>query len=114
MKLTYVQNTGGAFGIGSSSTVYLIIINIIVLIMVGRFLISQYKKMGIVSKNALCLILAGGISNLYDRIIKGFVIDYINISDFFKFAVFNLADIFVVVGWTILVIYTIIYAIKNK
>ena len=109
-----MQNTGGAFSIGSNSLTQIIIINLIIIGMVAKFLISQFNKMSKLSKYTLCLILAGGISNLIDRIIRGFVIDYINLEEFIKFPIFNLADIYIVIGWTVLVVTTIIYAIKNK
>lgn len=66
------------------------------------------------TKIILCLILAGGISNLLDRIIKGFVVDYIDINQLFSFPIFNLADVYVVIGWTMLVLLTVKYTIKNK
>ena len=53
---------------------------------------------------SLSFMLAGGISNLIDRIARGAVIDYIDISPIFKFSVFNLSDILILVGWIILVI----------
>lgn len=56
----------------------------------------------------LLLVLAGGIGNLIDRLFRGYVIDYIDINNLFEFPVFNLADVFIVVGITILIIYVLL------
>ena len=97
LKLTFSKNTGGAFSIGSNNLAQIIIINVIILTFAIRFLITKIDKADKITKLTLCLIIAGGISNLLDRIFRGYVIDYINIEDFFKFPIFNIADIFIVV-----------------
>ena len=78
------------------------------------FFIRQFDKTNRITKITLCMIIAGGISNLMERIFLGHVIDYINVSDLFKFPIFNLADIYIVVGWVLLVVITIIYSVKTK
>lgn len=55
------------------------------------------------------LILAGGISNLFDRILWGQVIDYLN---FFKLTVFNLADVLLMIG-AVLVAYGELFKVKE-
>ena len=54
---------------------------------------------------SMILIIAGGIGNLIDRVLLGYVVDYIQVS-FFP-PVFNLADSFVVVGVILLLVYVI-------
>ena len=44
------------------------------------------------------MVIAGGIGNLIDRIFRGFVVDFIDINQLFNFAIFNVADIYIVVG----------------
>ena len=97
LKITYSQNTGGAFSIGSNNLAQIIIINIIILGFAIRFLIVNYEKTNILTKCSLYLIIAGGLSNLINRIFLGYVIDYINVVDFIKFPIFNIADIFIVI-----------------
>lgn len=109
LKMTYIENTGGAFGIGQNSTVGFVIVSLIVIAIILRFLISKRESMNTPTCVALSFILAGGISNLIDRIVRGFVVDYIDISGIFKFPVFNLADMFICIGWIAIVIFTIIY-----
>ena len=93
LNLTYVENTGAAFGIGSSSTAMFIIVNAIIIGLIIYFIHSKKGEISKIIFFALHLILAGGIGNLIDRIFKGFVVDYIDINHIFKFQVFNLADI---------------------
>ena len=113
LEITYVQNSGMAFGIGNANLPYIIVLNLIIIVLIVRFLCNQFEKINNVTKFMLCLILAGGISNLVDRIFRGYVVDYINVR-LINFPVFNLADMFIVVGWIMFLLITIRYAIKNK
>ena len=114
IKITYTQNTGGAFSIGSGNIGPLIAITFIIITFAIRFLVTHIKTANKITIFSLCLIIAGGIGNLLNRIFMGYVIDYINIEDLFKFPVFNLADIYIVLGWIAFVIITITYSFKNK
>ena len=61
LNFTYIKNTGGAFGIASETSTFLLI----------RFLVVNREKVEIKASTALSLVLAGGISNLIDRIFRG-------------------------------------------
>ena len=51
------------------------------------------------------LIICGGIGNLIDRVLYGYVIDYLSFTFFgYSFAVFNLADSLIVIGVILLAI----------
>ncbi len=113
VRVTYAENTGGAFSLGSNSLLQIIIVNIIIIGIILRFVCVQFDKLNSFTKIVLSFILAGGLSNLLDRVIRGFVIDYININDCFKFPIFNLADIYIVLGWIIFIILTIRYMRKK-
>lgn len=104
LNLTYVQNTGAAFGIGNNSTSMFVAVNVVIIGLITYFIFSKKEELSKLILIALHLVLAGGIGNLIDRIVRGFVIDYIDISPLIKYPVFNLADIFVVVGCLIVVI----------
>ena len=114
LKLTYVQNTGAAFGIGNNSTSMFVAVNIVIIGLITYFIFSKKDEINRPILSALHLIVAGGISNLIDRITRGFVIDYIDISPLIKYPVFNLADIFIVVGCIIIAISLIKDAIVKK
>lgn len=98
LNFTYIKNSGGAFGIGSDASMFLLI-NIIVIFLLVRFLVVNKEKVEIKASVALSLILAGGISNLIDRVFRGGVVDFIDISPLVNFPKFNFADICIVGGW---------------
>ena len=97
-RLTYVQNTGGAFSIFSNNIILLIVITIIVL---GTliYLIRSNKKISKLDIVIYGLLLGGIIGNLIDRIFRGYVIDYLDFNfGSYNFPVFNLADICIVIS----------------
>lgn len=106
LKFIYVKNTGAAFGILGGNTNLLVILTVILL----YYLINEIRrnidsKLSILS---LSLIISGAIGNLIDRLVRGYVIDYISFTLFKReMAVFNAADIFITFG-VILLIYIIL------
>lgn len=101
LYLTYTQNTGVAFNISFENTIIIIMLNIILIGITFRMIKENQKNHKIVT--LLTIILAGGISNLLDRITRGYIIDFIDIN-FFNFPIFNFADAYVVVGILLLAI----------
>lgn len=113
LSLTYVENTGAAFGSFGGHTAVLSIFTAIVLV-VGLFYLLTGKASSKFVYVCLTAIIAGGSANLIDRVFRGYVIDYIE-PLFVKFAVFNFADILVTCG-AILLIIRLIYdiVVQNK
>ncbi len=68
------------------------------------------EKKNMTSKVALGLVLGGALSNLFDRIFYGFVVDYI---DIIIWPVFNLSDMCINVGVGIFLFYSLIYSEKR-
>lgn len=104
LSLTYAKNYGIAFSMLKEKRIIIIAISILLI----SFLIYVLKKDYISKNKDTCLvniafgILFGGIlGNLFDRIVRGFVIDYINVS---FFSIFNLADIAITFGVVLLII----------
>lgn len=103
LNLSYYENS---FMIGNISFNWLlVIISIILIIAFVLFFLNQYTKRVRTRMNLVIftLIIAGGISNLIDRIARGFVIDYVELNYFLEGIVFNLADVFIVVGIILLI-----------
>ena len=93
-KLTFVQNTGAAFGSFQNGNTALIFVSIIVLLA-----LIKYRKdiftLGKIAAFGWVFIIGGALGNLYDRIFIGYVVDYFN---FIVWPVFNVADSFITVG----------------
>lgn len=102
-------NTGMALGLNAGNTKN-IIITIVILALIGNFVIKQRNSIDNKTMYSLCLIAGGGLSNLLDRFLHGGVVDYI---DAIGFPIFNLADILIIIGWVLLVIYIFRYSINE-
>ena len=104
LNITYVTNSGGAFSILSGSRYFFIILGIIAIIYLIKYIMSD-SNITKVDLIAYSLVISGIIGNLIDRIIYGYVVDYIHfyISSY-SFAIFNFADMCIVIG-AIIIIY---------
>ena len=105
-NLTYVRNTGVAWSIFENKMILIIIVSaLIITIMIG-YIYKERPKESIL-KIAYALILGGAIGNFLNRIVYGYVIDFIDIRIFgYNYPIFNLADTFIVIGVIILIIFT--------
>ena len=103
-KIDFVKNYGAAFNIFNGSRVFLSIISIVFSIIL-IFLILRKNSSNYYELYSYSLLLAGTVGNGIDRIINGYVIDFINLN-IINFPVFNIADISINVGFIILLIRT--------
>lgn len=90
------KNTNGTYGVGSNSTITYIITNLVIIVIAFKFITSQNQFVDNKIKLFLILIISGGISNTIDRIFRGYVVEFMQIM---KLPIFNLADIYIVIGW---------------
>ena len=104
-SIDYVKNYGAAFNLFIGSRIFLSIISIIISLFLVYLIFKKdsYRHLEIVSYS---FILAGSLGNGLDRIVKGYVIDFINLN-FIDFPVFNIADISINIGF-ILILYSFI------
>ena len=107
-NIDYVKNYGAAFNIFSGSRIALSSISTIITFLLVCLILYK-KNISILDLFSYSFILGGTIGNGIDRIIKGYVIDFINLN-FINFAVFNIADISINIG----LIFFIYGLIKNK
>jgi len=113
LNFTLVFNYGAAFSFLSDAGGWqrwlFIILSLIVIIIITFFIIFDKKSEYI----AFSFILGGALGNLYDRIVLGYVIDFIEIHyDNFYWPIFNIADISISIG-IILLLYSLLIK-KNK
>lgn len=110
-QLRYVENTGAAFSSFSDNTKLLTVATVIILVgCLGLLLSKKLRPMFI--NICLLLVVAGGVGNVIDRIMYGYVVDFIE-PLFIDFAVFNFADCCITVGAFMLIGYEI-YEIINE
>jgi len=99
-KLDFVKNYGAAFNIFSGSRVFLSLISIFFSILLF-YLIFRKNTLNSFDLYSYSFILGGTIGNGNDRILKGFVVDFINLN-IINFPVFNIADISINIGFIFL------------
>ena len=96
LHFTYVENTGAAFGsFKDQRWVFMIVSSIAIVALVGYYF--YFKPKDWLTTTALAFITGGGIGNMIDRVLMGYVVDFIDFT-LIDFAVFNVADSFVCVG----------------
>ena len=103
LDLTYVQNTGAAFSLLEEHTWILTIVSLVVSVLLVVLLVKKVFPRPF-AMAALSMVLAGAVGNLIDRALLGYVTDMFE-TLFMRFAVFNVADICVVCGAVLAVIY---------
>lgn len=100
LSLTYIRNTGAAFGIFSGKTPLLSVVSIIFIMLLLIYYFKKGRQEGNYSRSllfklSLASMLGGALGNLADRIFRGYVIDYVDVR---YFSVFNFSDIMINVG----------------
>lgn len=113
MDFTFVENRGAAFGILEGQRWFFVVATIVISAVIIYAFVkmpkkNEYKYM----KLALVLILAGAFGNVIDRLFRGYVVDFFEFT-FIDWPVFNVADIYVVVG-TIIFAFLILFVIKDE
>ncbi len=113
LKFTFAKNFGAAFSLAffknsTANNYFFIFITTIAILIIVKILIKTEKKLEIVS---YFLIIGGAVGNLIDRVIHGFVIDFID-CDFpdiiiERWPVFNLADSYICIAICILIIQSV-------
>ena len=103
LKFNVAYNEKAAYGIGSNSTFMYVATNIIILGIIFKFITTHNEYVDTKLKVFLSFIMAGGISNVIDRIIRGYVVEFIDFTPSVNIPIFNIADIFTVLGWVLVV-----------
>lgn len=102
-NITYVRNTGAAFSILEDSRIFFIVITFVALIVI--YLLLKDKVLNKYQTFLYSMLIGGIAGNLVDRIIYGYVIDYLSFNIFsYSFPVFNIADSFIVISVVLLIL----------
>ncbi|MBQ6867363.1 MAG: signal peptidase II [Clostridia bacterium] len=112
LALTYAENKGAAFSMLSGARWFFVVVAVIFI----AVLLYMYKKNYFTtwwSKLGAVMIAAGTVGNVIDRVRYGFVVDMFEVL-FMKFAIFNVADIFITVGAVLFLLYMFIAEIEDK
>jgi len=107
LELTNIHNNGAASA-SCCTAHWLFVIFTVVFAAIAVFCLRRNIVHGKVGRWSVVLVLAGAVGNCIDRILSGYVVDMFNFL-FMRFAVFNLADIFIVVAGITLCLHVIFY-----
>ena len=108
LELTNIHNNGAAFSMLEHAPHWIFIIFTLVFAAIAVFCLRRNIVHGKVGRWSVVLVLAGAVGNCIDRILSGYVVDMFNFL-FVRFAVFNLADVFIVVAGITLCLHVIFY-----
>lgn len=97
IRMTYVRNTGAAFSFMSDMRWLLVAVTLVVMAVIVFILVRYRDKLGVWGSLGLAGVLGGAFANFIDRALFGYVADFFEF-EFIRFAVFNVADIFITVG----------------
>lgn len=99
LRITRVENTGAAFSMLEGQMVFFKVFTIIA---IAGLVYAAYRfRRDKILFFSLLVAIAGAIGNLYDRVVFGYVRDFIDVP---FFAIFNVADIFIVLGMIVMAI----------
>lgn len=107
LRFVYVENTGAAFGLFKEHTGWLAVLTAVALAGLVVFLLKKGRDLPVWPRAALWLMTGGALGNLFDRIVYGCVVDFIEVL-FFRFPVFNVADICVCTGFAIMAVWILL------
>ena len=93
------ENNKSAYGIGSNSKAMYFATNLVILGVIFKFISTQNEFVDKKLKVFLSFILAGGISNVIDKLIQGYVTEFIDFSQIVNLPVINIADLLILIGW---------------
>lgn len=112
--LTYVENTGAAFSLLAGKNQQWLLAAIAVVIVLGAvWLLKKGWVLTALGRISVYLVIAGAIGNLIDRVTRGFVVDLFSF-ELIHFPIFNVADIYVVAGVVLFLIYNLFFHDKAE
>ena len=106
-SFTHIQNRGAAWGMFSEHRwVFLVATTIAIIVL--PIILYRFRKLHVLFGTSMSLIIGGAIGNMIDRIFLGYVVDFLEFT-FIDFPVFNIADVCIVVGTALMVVYILFF-----
>ena len=112
LGLTHIHNEGAAFSMLTGARWFFVVLTVVFLVF-GLWVLWKKKLRNPLGIWSWVLVLAGAAGNLIDRCLYGYVVDMFEVQ-FMRFAIFNVADIFVVVGGILFCVYYLFLHDKLK
>ena len=107
LSLNHIRNTGAAWSMLEGKMWFFVIITVVAVIVVVTLMVKNRKQGNRWLLTGLSFILAGAIGNFIDRVRLGYVVDMFQ-TDFMNFPIFNVADMTLVCGVILILIYIIL------
>lgn len=108
VRLEYAENAGGFLGLGADwpdalrTTLFTTGTGLVLLVMVGVAIRSRWHGWALIG---VCLVVGGGASNWVDRVVRGSVVDFMNVGvGPLRTGVFNVADMAIMIGIAVLLL----------
>ncbi len=116
IELRYLENRGAAFGILQGNKTFFVVVTVVVCIVLLVYYFKQGSHLHHLVRWSIVLIVAGAIGNLIDRVRQSYVVDFISLKfgGLYDFPIFNLADICVTVGCSLLIVYILFIESKYE
>ena len=112
-ELDYLENRGSAFGLFQNKKIFLLLTGVVFMALMLYLLIkTPAKKRFLPIHIVASCIIAGGMGNMIDRFVLGYVVDFVSFI-LIHYPVFNVADIYIVVA-TILMAILLIFVYKEE
>jgi len=108
-----VHNYGAAWGMLAGKQVFLIVLTFVFLAIFIYYYIREKNKSWLLNVT-FGFLFAGCLGNLYDRLFFGYVRDMIEFDFWKSFPIFNFADVALSVGVVLLIVYLIVYFVRDS
>lgn len=108
-----VHNYGAAWGLLAGKQVFLIVLSIVFMAIFIFYYIKEPNKSWLLNIT-FGFLFAGCLGNLHDRLVFGYVRDFIQFDFWQSFPIFNFADVALCIGVVLFIIYLIIYFVKTR
>ncbi|MBE6117888.1 MAG: signal peptidase II [Erysipelotrichaceae bacterium] len=113
--IDYVRNTGAAWSLFSGKVPFLTVVSIVEMIVIAVILVRMHRRHETAYCVSLSLMLGGAAGNLIDRVILGYVRDFLHFYPLgYSFPVFNIADCGITIGMFIVIILMFLEERKDK